>query len=403
MSIVDYFKIAFKNLRTRPIRTWLTILGIVIGVFLIVAVVSLGEGMRMAVARQLQMVGGDVIMVMPGDMADMMVAMIGGLMLTDDDLRTIERTEGVKLVIPMPWQTDVVRHQGETRTVMLAGISMEEEEFFKEHMGWYLTEGRWPMPERREIIVGAWVPIGIFSDLEIEDYLLVRGRRLRVTGILRSLGNRTDDSTIALDLSVFRDITGVREGSPVALVQISPNFTSGQVVTNIQEALGEGRRLRRGEELPPYTVMDMEATIAMVGNIMLLIQVVIFGLSSIALVVSGIGIMNTMYTSVFERTKEIGVMKAIGAKKATISNIFLIESGVMGLVGGIGGVILGVGLAQAIEFYLRIHPVFYLEASITPQLIIFGLAFAFLVGCISGYLPARRASQMKPVDALRYE
>jgi putative ABC transport system permease protein len=110
-----------------------------------------------------------------------------------------------------------------------------------------------------------------------------------------------------------------------------------------------------------------------------------------------------MYTAVHERTREIGIMKAVGAKNKTITTIFLIESGIVGLVGGIGGEILGFGLAKTVELSLEIHPVFYLKASITPQLIIFGLAFSFLVGCISGFLPARKAAKLKPVDALRYE
>ena len=122
-----------------------------------------------------------------------------------------------------------------------------------------------------------------------------------------------------------------------------------------------------------------------------------------AIVVSAIGIMNTMFTSVRERTKEIGIIKAVGAKNSDITKIFLIESGIIGLVGGIGGVVLGIGMAKLIEIYLQIHPVFYMEAVVSPTLIIFGLLFSFLVGCLSGFFPARRAAQLNPVDALRFE
>ncbi len=140
-----------------------------------------------------------------------------------------------------------------------------------------------------------------------------------------------------------------------------------------------------------------------VSNIMGIIQIVVFGFASIAIIVGGIGIMNTMYTSVQERIREIGILKAVGAKNSDITFIFLIESGIIGLVGGIGGIVLGLGFAKAIEIFAQIHPVFYIEASISPGLVIFGLVFSFLVGCLSGYFPARAATKLKPVEALRYE
>ena len=400
---IDYLKIALRNLKSRQLRSWLTILGIVIGVFLIISLVSLSEGVRTAIEKQLKMVGGDVIMVMPGEITDIMVAMMGGLKLSDDDLNAIEKARGVELVVPMPWKTEVVRYEGEKKTLLIVGYPQREQKFLQENLGWYLTEGRWPIPGRGEFIVGKIVPEDIFPGMKMGTHAFIRGKRLEVVGVLRSLGNRQDDSMIALDLSIFREITGIREGAQLAMAKIGPGFTSDQVVENIKQELEETRKRKRGEDVPPFTVMDMEKAGAMVGDIMLLIQVLILGLASIAVVVSGIGIMNTMYTSVRDRTKEIGIMKAVGAKQSTISNIFLVESAMMGLAGGIGGVTLGIGLAQLVEVYLQINPIFYLEASITPQLVIFGLVFALLVGSVSGFLPARQAAKLKPVDALRHE
>jgi putative ABC transport system permease protein len=129
--------------------------------------------------------------------------------------------------------------------------------------------------------------------------------------------------------------------------------------------------------------------------------VVLFG--SIGIVVGGIGIMNTMYTSVHDRTREIGIMKAIGARNSTITYLFLIESGIIGLIGGLGGTFLGLILAKGVEFYGQFHPVLYIEASVSPFVVLFGLIFSLFVGCASGILPARTASRLKPVDALRYE
>jgi len=401
----EHFKIAIKNLRTRSLRSWLTILGVVVGVFLVVALLSLSEGIKNAIMAQLKMIGEDVLMVIPGEGGDIMTAMMGGLMLTDENLRAIEQAEGVDLVVPMPMRAKTARHQGEVRTVFLFGYPRREaQDFLKEDLGFYLTEGDWPRIGRREVMVGHLVPRDIFPEMEMGDEIVIEGRRFKVTGVLRTFGNRTDDSMIGLDLDYFEQVTGIREGAHFASVRIKENFTPDQVSANIMEELEETKKRRRGvEDVPPFTVFTREAAVDMVGNIMLLLQVMIFGIASIAIVVSAIGIMNTMYTSVRERTKEIGIIKAVGAKNNDITKIFLIESGIIGLIGGVGGVILGLGLAQLVELYLQIHPVFVLEAVVSPTLIIFALLFSFLLGSFSGYFPAKRAAKLNPVDALRYE
>jgi len=137
------------------------------------------------------------------------------------------------------------------------------------------------------------------------------------------------------------------------------------------------------------------------GSILMLIQVAVFAFASIAIIVGGIGIMNTMFTSVRERTREIGIMKAIGATNNAVLAIFLMEAGIIGFGGGIGGTILGILAAKLLEAYSRINPIFYLNPSVTPGLILFGLFFSFFVGSLAGFFPARKAATLKPVEALR--
>ena len=188
-------------------------------------------------------------------------------------------------------------------------------------------------------------------------------------------------------------------------LKIKSGYSPDNVAESLRINLNENRKriIGQKESSSSYTILTSEKITNIVGNIMGVIQAVIIGFASIAIVVSGIGIMNTMYTSVSERTKEIGIMKAIGAKNRTIATIFLIESGIFGMLGGIGGTLLGMLFAKTIEIYFQIHPLFYLKADVSPGLILFSIAFSFLVGCVSGYFPARTAAKMKPVDALRYE
>lgn len=378
-------------------------MGIIIGVFLIVSILSLGEGIKATILKQVKMMGGDLIMVMPGELSSMITSFIGGLELSDDDLKAIEKAQGVDLVIPTKYKAEIMRYGGEKKLVFLYAIPFKNIEVLKSQVGWSLKEGRWPTVGKQEVIVGSLVPEEIFPGMKVNTQATIKGRDFKITGILKSVGSKQDDQQVGVDLEIFKKITGDKEGAAFAMVTIKPGYSADKVAENIKEKLEETRKRRKGEDSPPFSVITSEKITGIVGNVMAIIQVAVFAFASIGIVVGGIGIMNTMYTSVHERTREIGIMKAIGAKNSAITTLFLFESGIIGLIGGIGGTLLGLILAKVIEFYGKIHPLFYIEASISPYIIIFGLSFSFLVGCLSGFFPARRAAQLKPVDALRYE
>lgn len=400
----EYFKIAIRNLRTRSLRSWLTILGVVIGVFLIMSLLSLSEGLKETVLKQLRAIGKDIVMIIPGDLSDIMTTLIGSIELTKDDLDAIKKTKGVEAVIPWVYKGEIMKYQGESKTIILFGIDLKNsQKIYEEDLGFDLSEGRWPTPGKRELLVGKIIPENVFPGLEIGTKATIKGRQFEIVGILKSFGNRQDDSMIGFDMDIFRSITGKKEGSAHAMAKIGSGFSPEIVAKDIKENLFETRKRKRGEEEASFSVLTNEAMTEMVSDVMGVIQLAVFAFASIAIIVGGIGIMNTMYTSVKERTKEIGILKAVGARRSTINIIFFIESGVIGMIGGIGGMILGLGLAKLIEFFAQFHPVLYISASITPGLVVFGLVFSFLVGCISGFLPARQAAKLKPVDALRYE
>jgi len=400
----EYFKIAIKNLRTRQLRSWLTILGIVIGVFLIMSLLSLSQGLKNTVLQQLKAVGTDIVMIMPGNISDIMTTMMGGVELSEEDLNIIKKTEGVEVVIPNAYKGELIKYQGESKTAIVYGMDIRNAlNIYKEDMGMEIAEGRWPVAGKREAVVGSLVPTDIFRDLKINTMITIKGRQFEIVGILKSLGSKQDDSMVAIDIDIFRSITGEKKGAPQAVAKIASGYSPDEVAKRIKANLEENAKKRKGEEGNSFSVLTSEAMGSIVGNIMGILQAVIFAFGSIAVLVGGIGIMNTMYTSVRERTKEIGILKAVGAKNQTIVLIFLIESGIIGLIGGLGGMIPGLGLAKLIQLVGQVHPVFYIEASITPGIILFGLLFSFGVGCLSGFFPARSAAKLKPVDALRYE
>ncbi|HQB18663.1 MAG TPA: ABC transporter permease [Candidatus Pacearchaeota archaeon] len=399
----EYFKIAVKNLRVRPLRSWLTILGIVIGIFLVTTLMSLSEGLKNSIMGELQTMGGDLIIVMPGE--DMFSGLMGGNDLTNADLNGIERTVGVETVISMPWGSEIVRYKNEAKTVLITGISFDKTmTLLKEDMGWETVEGDFPRTGRREILLGNLVAKSILPGIRVGDEVTIKGKRFYVSGYLRSLGNNQNDSMIMMDLEDYRTVTGKREGAPMTMAKVAPGFDVAEVVKNIEDSLEETRKRRVGEETPSFSVISSDTVSDMVSSIMGILQVAIFAFASIAIIVGGIGVTNTMFTSVNERTKEIGILKAVGAKRSDIVAIFLFESGIIGLIGGVLGVTLGVVASKGTEFVLaQLEQMFYLEAHISISLILFGIAFSFFVGCISGYFPAKKAAMLEPVDALRYE
>lgn len=404
-QIGEYFHLALRNLKSRSLRSWLTIFGIVIGVFLIISLLSLSEGIKDTISRQLKSLGGDVIFIMPGDLSNPIAMFLSGVKLEREDLGAIERTKGVDVLLTMSYQALVVRYGKEGKMILICGLPFDRgKEILERFQGWSLKKGSWPKAGKRELLVGSQVETEVFEEkVEPGSEFTIKGRKFEVVGILNSLGSKQDDTSIYMDMSIYQGLTGEKRGTAqLAMVKIKEGHDLNRVAEDIKENLGETRKRRVGSADADFSVITSEKMGDIAGNILAVIQFAVLAFASIAIVVGGIGITNTMFTSVRERTREIGIMKAVGAKNSAILSIFLIEAGIIGIIGGFGGTFLGAVLATIIEIYGQVHPLFYIKASITPGLIIFGFAFSFLVGCLSGFFPARRAAQLKPVEALRH-
>jgi len=403
-QISEYFKIALRNLRTRSLRSWLTILGIVIGIFLIISLLSLSEGVKQAINQQMEAMGGDMIMVMPGSEENIMGMMVGGEVLEKQDITAIEKTKGVDSVLIMSYRGIVARYKEEAKMVFLTGLPWDESlDLLERYQGWDLFEGRWPISGKKEVAVGKQWVIDIFKEkVKVGQDVIMKGRKFKIVGILNSLGNKSDDSNIYLDIGLYQNLTGEKKGSArVAMVKIKEGLFPDKVAEDIKESLRKTRKRIAGEDIADFAVITSEKMIGVTNSILGIIQYAIILFASIAILVGGIGITNTMFTSIRERTREIGIMKAIGAKNSAVLTIFLIEAGIIGLIGGAGGIILGIICAKIIELYTQANPLFYFSISISPSLVLFGLAFSVLTGCIAGFFPARKAARLKPVEALR--
>jgi len=195
---------------------------------------------------------------------------------------------------------------------------------------------------------------------------------------------------------------GTKNEYSTILVKVSPNVKPADLAETLKKKLRRERREKVGEE--SFQVQTSDQILKSVNTVLSVINSVLIAIASIALFVGGVGIMNTMYTSILERTKDIGIMKSIGAKDSQILSIFLFEAGIYGFIGGAIGVILGYSISKGAEYVtVMVLQQELLVIHYDPVLIIGALSFSSILGILSGILPARQAANLEPIEALRYE
>jgi putative ABC transport system permease protein len=406
--ILDYFKLGFKNIKRRRMRSWLTMLGIFIGIAAVVALISIGQGLQVAVTQQFAQLGKDKIFIQPGAVAMGAPGTSSGTSkLTDHDIKIIQGVSGVNKVGGAILKIDQVKNGDALTYQYITGFSFDTQELIDEAQNYKIATGRNLKPgDKYKAVIG--VGLANLKDfkrpLKVGDKIKVGKNQTEViiVGILEKIGNPYDDGTVLLPLETAQEILGIKDQYDTITIQIKEGEDVNKVAEEIKTRLRKDRGLKEGEE--DFRVQTSEQLLDSFNSIFGIIQAVFIGIAAISLVVGGIGIMNTMYTAVLERTREIGIMKAVGARNSNILTLFLIESGVLGLIGGIIGVVLGVLLGVGASFFAgQALGTNLLKAYFPWYLIVGALVFSFAVGCASGALPALQASKLKPVDALRYE
>jgi putative ABC transport system permease protein len=402
----DFFFLAFNNLKRRKLRSWLTILGIFIGIAAVVSLISLGQGLQSFIHEQFEQVGGDKILISPKTLTGMSgSATEEELVLTEKDLEAVKSVTGVEGAEGAVTRNGIVNYRKESEVVTIAGLNEDYVEIFGDIDALKIIEGRQLRDsDKSNVVVGYNHVFGDLwdKDFKVGDNLEIKGKKFEAVGVLKKQGNPVDDNAVWMEKETFRDLFGVGDNEGTITVKVKESFDPEKVAENIKEELRETRDEKEGQET--FSVQTFSQLLQTFTDIFAVVQAVLIGIAAISLLVGGIGIMNTMYTSVLERTKEIGTMKAVGAKNSDILWIFLFESGLLGLVGGAIGIALGIGIGKAVEYIATAQlgtP--YLTAVFGFPLIIGSLFFSFVIGCFSGVLPALQAAKLKPATALRYE
>jgi len=414
----DFLALAGSSILHRKIRSWLTVIGVFIGITAVVALISVGLGLERTINDEVAKVFGvDTFVLAPRGSFGPARGSEGSNQYALD-LEWLRNLDGVLTAAAVRQRTAFVRGQPgpEGRLtegfLPVMGLSPELTTSFASFVGSLAVEPGGRLFQRGDsvaAVLGREVATRLRA--ELGQTIVIAGDASKpdltftVVGILATAddgpqqgftsGMPASATTIYIPYDTMELLWGPAQDVLVTLVRTAPGRDVDEVASRAQTELRA-----RGSRVTAITYSDISTAI---GTVTTTVSAFLAGIAGISLLVGGVGVMNTMFTSVLERTKEIGIMKAVGAKNSHILSIFVIESGMMGLVGGIVGTLLGLGLsavASAIigqTFDVRIAVV------ASPTLIAATLAGSFALGAVAGLWPARRAAKLPVVDALRYE
>jgi len=401
----DYFILAFGNLKHRGLRSWLTLIGILIGIAAVVALVMLGNGLEMAVMSQFGISTTEVITIQAGGLNSFGPPGTGVVKpLTIEDVSSLEKLDTVERVLRRNIPSGKIEFNdhvifsigtnipsGTDRAFAYEVLNLEAE------TGRMLKDG-----DSNEVLLGynfGKDKVGLDKKIRVGNKITVNNKTFEVVGILKKKGSFLFDNIFLMNEQPLKDLMNYGDDVDLIVVKVKNLDLMDKAKIEIEKVLRKNRDVKEGEE--DFEVSTPDATLSTVTDIIGGIKIFIIIIASVSIIVGAVGIVNTMTTSVLERKKEIGIMKAIGAKNSQIFIQFLIESGLLGLIGGLIGILIGglMGFAgiNLINKFLASEtvPVFdflFLGA------ILFG---SFLIGAIAGIAPALQAAKQNPVEALR--
>jgi putative ABC transport system permease protein len=402
----DFLIYSFNSLRARKTRTLLTMVGIFIGIAAVVSLISLGNGFQNAVFSQFSDLGADMLTIQAAETGFGPPGSTALKLLSNQDFEAVKKTKGVEVVAKRYIRAVSMKFKDKSLVLPLSSLPLENEarDLIVTNLNLEVEEGRLLKKEDKfKVILGNNFHSSEKFDRVINngDKVELNGIEFEVVGILEKLGNPQFNEIVLVNEDVLKNVLGIEDEMDLIVAKVVSVNSVDSVARDIEKALRKTRSVEEGKE--DFSVESPQKILESLNTVLDVIAIVLIGIAAISLVVGGIGIMNTMYTAVLERTKEIGIMKSIGARNSDVLMIFLVESGILGLVGGLIGVILGISFSKLVEIIAANAGFSIIKISFPFSLIIGTLVFSFVVGALSGIVPAYKASKLKPVDALRYE
>ncbi len=403
-------KLALQSLRSSKWRTFLTMVGVIIGVFSVTVTVSIGIGIRQQITNQIKTLGPDLITVLPGQSPTVnasnilrrvnVLPSIGSGSFSQKDLAVVGATKHVRLAVPMTSISGSVNVNNTNYTnqqviattqgfpsVVNQGIQYGQ--FFNSDDPFF----------NNEAVIGQNVAYSLFKEqYPIGQTFMINGQQFRVIGILSQFTSSpltpvSDyNNTIFIPFSVGAAMSGNQPQIYEIFVKPDSISYTNLAASNIHTTLSKQYGSQNN-----FTILEQKQILKIANNTLNVLTALIASVAAISLFVGGVGIMNIMLVAVIERTREIGIRKAIGATNKQILSQFMIEAGIIGFIGGVIGVILSILADLVISYFTSLRP------AINWQIIVISISAALFAGLIFGTMPALRASRRDPIDSLRHE
>jgi putative ABC transport system permease protein len=410
MNLIEYLKLAFDTFRTHKLRSFLTTLGIIIGVMTVISIISLIQGLNATVEKQIQSLGSNSIYIQKVSWGTGRIdfdEVRKRKDLTLDDAQAIASLPSVFKVSPLRSQNlSQITYEGNKYKMVEVIGSNSDLQFTANYsvaIGRFIQEDDYQRA-RKVCCIGSEIAENLFPNTDpIGKYLNLSGHRFTVVGILTKKGSflgQTQDNVIIIPLTAFERVFEKPTGRVFEALSIIAIPRSARdlekAIDEIRELLRRRRRLRY-DQPDDFGINTQETLREIYKNITRVAFLVMIVVAGISLLVGGIGIMNIMLVAVAERTREIGLRKAVGASARAILFQFLIESLVLSLIGGGIGVASGLSIAKIVQMVAKI------PAAAPFWTILLGFGFSVAVGIFFGIYPATRAAKLNPISALRYE
>ena len=412
MTLKYSFKTAVIGLKTHKSRSGLTILGIVIGITAIMLVMSLGQGAQNLILSQVQSIGSKTIAIVPGrhpkGITDVFSTFTDSLKQKDLDLLAKkENVPHLAKIMPVVFGSDTATYGTEAYQMTIFGVTGLFAQIYDMHpdQGRIFTDDE-VKSYADVVIIGSKIKDELFgNDDALGQKIKIKGKSFRVIGILSKKGQSTflnfDEATIIPYTTAQQYIFGIKHFNRL-VVETDDEANVDQTVQDIKTTLRNSHNITDPDK-DDFFIETQAQAIEMVGTIMNVLTMFLTAVAAISLLVGGVGIMNIMLVSVTERTKEIGLRKALGATENDILTQFIVEAIILTATGGIVGILLGTSLSFLISVVLtKALGVGWLFA-FPVQAALLGIGVAAFVGFVFGIYPAMRAARLHPVDALRYE
>lgn len=406
MRILDLVTSALQSLRRTRNRSILTMLGIVIGIMSVILVLSIGESAQRYIVGQVASFGSDLLLVANGPKEDASRTTPSPFVkeaLEFADYRKLRQQPWVRLITAEILQSDTLTAAGQDNAVQVAGTTPDEVSMFDLHVdtGEFLTQEN--MDSRARVVaLGADIARKSFGqENAVGRTVKINGQGFKVVGVMRPAGTRffqNVDQQAYIPLTTAMDVYNKKHPF---LFSVKTSLVLPEAQRRIEELMRERHNIADPKD-DDFHVHTQEDVVRSADQITGILQMLLSSVAAISLLVGGIGIMNIMFVSVTERIREIGLRKAVGAKRGDILGQFLIEAIILTTLGGIIGVVVGTGLTWlAVQVILSFQDGW--TFSVSTRGVLFGVIISSVIGVVFGYAPARRAASLLPMDALRKE